>query len=229
MRLIGLTGSIGMGKSTVAAALRREGLPVFDADAAVHRLFEPGGRVVTAVDAAFGDRINGLMTAAGGIDRGVLGRHVFGRVDRLRRLEAIVHPAVQQEAARFLRRHARHPWVVLDVPLLFEGGMARRVDIRLCVTAPALIQQQRVLGRPGMTRAMFEAILAQQMPDAEKRRRSDCILHTGRPRGATVRALRRLLRRLERKAHTVDSGGWPRPALVPTRPGLSMRPKLFIG
>ncbi|MGN6123946.1 MAG: dephospho-CoA kinase [Sphingomonas oligoaromativorans] len=180
MILIGLTGSIGMGKSTVAGMFRAAGVPVFDADAAVHRLQGPGGALLPAIEAAFPG-----TTGPKGVDRAALGRAVFGNRAALGRLEAIVHPAVARARADFLRRHRAQPIVVDDVPLLFETGGDRRVDAVVVVSAPAWVQRRRVLARPGMTQARFADILARQTPDAEKRRRADFVLSTGVTRAQT--------------------------------------------
>ncbi|WP_366554690.1 dephospho-CoA kinase [Aquibaculum sediminis] len=193
MRVLGLTGSIGMGKSTAASMLRRIGLPVHDADAAVHRLFAAGGAAVPAIEAAFPDSV-----VEGAVDRRRLGAAVFGDPAALRRLEAIVHPLVRAEALAFLRRHrrARRPLVVLDIPLLYETGGDRLCDAVALVTAPSFLQEQRVLRRPGMTAERLAAVRAQQMPDREKRRRADFLVLTGRGKGDTFRQLRRIVRRL---------------------------------
>lgn len=177
---LGLTGSIGMGKSTVAAMFADLGVPIFDADAAVHRLQGKGGRLVAAIEAAFPD-----TTGPEGVDRTALGEAVLGKPDLLRRLEAIVHPAVGEERAAFLAEHAAAPLVVFDVPLLFETGGEARVDRIAVVSAPAAVQRSRVLARPGMTEARFEAILARQTPDAEKRARADYVIDTGGSLAAT--------------------------------------------
>jgi dephospho-CoA kinase len=189
MRVLGLTGSIGMGKTTAARMLRQDRVPVHDADAAVHRLLGRGGGAVEAVEAAF----PGVRGADGAIDRRALGARVFGEPAALRRLEAILHPRARVETLRFLRRMRRQhrPVVVLDVPLLFETGGERLCDAVAVVSAPALIQRQRVLRRPGMTEARFRAILARQMPDREKRRRADHVIQTGLGLGRTRAALRR--------------------------------------
>lgn len=172
--MLGLTGSIGMGKSTVAAMFADLGVPVFDADAAVHRLQGKGGRLVAAIEAAFPD-----TTGPDGVNRTALGEAVLGKADLLERLEAIVHPAVGEERAAFLTRHAAAPLVVFDVPLLFETGGESRVDKIAVVSAPPEVQRARVLARPGMTVARFEAILARQTPDADKRARADYVIDTG--------------------------------------------------
>ncbi|HEV2676860.1 MAG TPA: dephospho-CoA kinase [Aliidongia sp.] len=195
MIVIGLTGSIGMGKSTAAAALRRLGLPVHDADAAVHRLLAPGGAAVQPVLAAFPD----VADPAGGINRQRLGTRVFGDAAALKRLEAILHPRVRAAKRRFLAAQARHrrPMVVLDVPLLYETGGERECDAVLVVSAPAFLQRQRVLARPGMSKAKFRAILGKQMPDREKRRRSSFVIQTGMGRRFSLDRLRTALRSID--------------------------------
>ncbi|MDF2095595.1 dephospho-CoA kinase [Aquibaculum arenosum] len=204
MRVLGLTGSIGMGKSTAANMLRRMKLPVHDADAAVHRLFATGGAAVPAIEAAFPDSV-----VEGAVDRRRLGSAVFSDPAALRRLEAIVHPLVRAEALAFLRRHrrARRPLVVLDIPLLYETGGDRLCDAVVLVTAPAFLQEQRVLRRPGMTRERLDAVRAQQMPDREKRRRAEFLVLTGRGKGDTFRQLRRIVRRLRPTVATCADEG----------------------
>jgi dephospho-CoA kinase len=202
MIVLGLTGSIGMGKSTAAAMLRRLGVPVHDADAAVHRLLGPGGAAVARVAAAFPG--SGIVDAATGrmrIDRAALGRLVFADPEALRRLEAILHPLVRQDERRFRRRMASShcPLVVLDIPLLFESGGDRRCDATLVVTAPRRVQRARVMARPGMTEERFAAILAKQLPDAEKRRRADFVVQTGQSRNLTLRRLAEIVRLLRRR------------------------------
>lgn len=189
--LIGLTGSIGMGKTTTAAKFAALGVPVFDADAAVHRLY--AGEAVAPVAAAFpGVAVDGV------IDRDRLAAAVLGKPDALRRLEAIVHPLVRQTELRFLRacKDSRAPLAVLDIPLLFETGAQDRCDLIAVVSAPAPVQKARVLDRPGMTVTKFEAILARQMPDAEKRRRAHVIIDTGNGQGDAARQVRSLVRAL---------------------------------
>lgn len=190
MIVLGLTGSIGMGKSNAASALRRLGVPVFDADAAVHQLLGGGGGAVAAVASAFPMAAND-----GAIDRRKLGREVFGRPAELRRLEQILHPMVRRAERRFVAaaQARREPVVVLDIPLLFETGGDRRCDRVLVVSAPAWLQRQRVARRPGMTDSRFRAILAAQTPDREKRRRADFIVLTGLSRAQTLRRLKRVL------------------------------------
>jgi dephospho-CoA kinase len=171
---LGLTGSIGMGKSTVAAMFEQLGVPVFDSDAAVHRLQGEGGRLVAAIKAMFPD-----TTGPKGVDRTLLGEAVLADPRALKRLEALIHPAVGEERAAFVAAHADATLLVFDVPLLFETGGEKRVDKVVVVSAPAEIQRVRVLTRPGMTEAKLDAILARQTPDAEKRARADFIIPTG--------------------------------------------------
>ncbi|KAB7647649.1 dephospho-CoA kinase [Polymorphobacter fuscus] len=194
MIIIGLTGSIGMGKSTVAAMFERSGIPVFDADAAVRALQGPGGRALPAIEAIFAG-----TTHAGGLHREKLGAQVFGNPAALKQLEAILHPLVGEAQSNFLARHRLKRAVVLDVPLLFEKGGWRRCDLTIVVSAPLRVQRARVLARPGMTRAKFAAILKSQMPDAEKRRRADVVIETGRGRRVTWMAVRRVVERLRRE------------------------------
>ena len=184
---LGLTGSIGMGKSTVAAMFREEGVPVFDADAVVHQLQGPGGRLLPAIEAAFPG-----TTGPGGVDRPKLGALVFADTALLRRLEGIVHPAVGAERAGFV---AAHPdgLVVYDVPLLFETGGECGVDRIAVVSAPPEVQRARVLARPGMTPDKFADILARQLPDAEKRARADFVIPTGGTLADTRAAVRAVI------------------------------------
>ena len=197
MIVLGLTGSIGMGKSTAAAMFRRLGVPVHDADASVHRLIGPGGAAVPLVEAAFPG-----TAGPAGIDRGELGRRVFGNAAALRRLEGILHPMVRADERRFLAAMARRrePLVVLDIPLLLESGSAHRCDAVVVVSAPALLQRARVLSRPGMTQERLAAILAKQMPDREKRRRADFVVSTGLGRRHSLQALAQIVRILKRRA-----------------------------
>lgn len=185
---LGLTGSIGMGKSTVARMFADEGIPVFDADAAVHALQGPGGRVVAAIEARFPD-----TTGERGVDRTALAEAVFGDAAAFKALEAIVHPAVAEERAAFLAANPDAPLVVLDVPLLFEAGGWRSVDKIAVVSAAAAVQRARVLARPGMTEARFDAILARQLPDAEKRARADVVIPTGGSLDETRAAVRAVI------------------------------------
>jgi dephospho-CoA kinase len=203
--VLGLTGSIGMGKSTAAAALRRFRIPLFDADRVVHRLLGPGGSAVPLVVAAF----PGVGSPKGGIDRTLLGRQVFSDPEALSRLEQIIHPMVAANEKRFLAlaRGRRAPIVVLDIPLLFEGGGERRCDYVLVVSAPRLVQRQRVLRRPGMTERRLTAILNHQMPDREKRRRADFVVSTGLSRNLSSRRLRAIVRLLTDKRSRILRGG----------------------
>jgi dephospho-CoA kinase len=173
MFVLGLTGSVGMGKSVTARFFAEEGVPVHDADAVVHRLYE--GAAVAPIEAAFPG-----TTADGKVDRGKLGAHVLGNDPAMKRLEAIVHPLVQEDERRFLAESGKQgaKVVVLDIPLLYETSGDGRVDAVVVVSAPAEVQRQRVLARPGMTEAKLEAILAKQMPDAEKRARADFVVDT---------------------------------------------------
>lgn len=190
MKILGLTGSIGMGKSTAAAMLRRLGVPVHDADATVHGLLAQGGAAVAAIAAAFPGVVEN-----GAINRQELGHRVFGQPAELRRLEAIVHPLVRRAETDFLKRQRRRRvrLVVLDIPLLFETGGQRRCDKVAVVSCPAFLQAQRVLRRPGMSVARLAAIRAQQMPDGEKRRRADFVLPTGAGKSPVLRGLKRIV------------------------------------
>lgn len=181
-----------MGKSTAAAMLRRLGVPVFDADLEVHRLLGPSGSAVPAVSAAF----PGVEAGCGGIDRARLGQRVFGDASALARLESVLHPMVASEEKGFLARSRaqREPLVVLDIPLLFETGAERRCDYVLVVSAPALVQRQRVMRRRGMTEIRLNAILQKQMPDHQKRRRADFVVPTGASRSLTLRRLKAIVR-----------------------------------
>ncbi len=192
MKVLCLTGSVGMGKTTAARMLRRLGIPVHDADGEVHRLLGRGGAAVKAVEAAFPGVKQGKA-----IDRAALGRIVFGDPQALRRLEKILHPLVARAERRFLARcrRERHPLVVLDIPLLFETRGERRCDGVIVVSAPRAIQLARVMARPGMTRAQLAAIEARQMPDAQKRRRADVVVPTGLGKGHSYRFLRQALSR----------------------------------
>ena len=193
--IIGLTGSIGMGKSTVAEMIMAQGVPVFEADAAVHRLQGPGGALVPEIEAAFPG-----TTGPQGVDRAVLGARVFGNPDELARLEAIVHPAVARLREAFLLEHAGMDLVVFDIPLLFEKGGFRQVDAVLVVSAPADVQRQRVLARPGMTPEKFSRILDIQVPDAEKRARADFVIDTGCSLEVTEAAVAKLVESLRDRA-----------------------------
>lgn len=174
MIVLGLTGSIGMGKSTTAGMFRDAGVPVHDSDEAVHRLYS--GEAAPLIEAAFpGTSVGGV------VDRKRLGARVIGNETALRRLEQIIHPLVRADADTFVARHRDQgaPLIVLDIPLLFETGGRERVDKVVVVTASAEVQRRRVLGRPGMTETAFKAILARQIPDAEKHRLADFVIDTG--------------------------------------------------
>jgi dephospho-CoA kinase len=185
---LGLTGSIGMGKSTVAKMFAQEGVPVFDADEAVHRLQGPEGSLVARIEARFPG-----TTGTQGVDRTALGERVLGEPEALRQLEALVHPAVALEREAFLAENAALPLVVLDIPLLFEAGGSEQVDKIVVVSAPAEVQRERVLRRPGMTEEKLDHILARQLPDAEKRARADFVIDTSGLFEDTRRAVRRIL------------------------------------
>jgi dephospho-CoA kinase len=186
--LLGLTGSIGMGKTTVAGMFSDEGIPVFDADATVHRLQGPEGALVADIEAHFPG-----TTGPSGVDRGALAERVLGESAALRRLEALIHPAVAREREAFLARHREAPAVVLDIPLLFEKGGWRDVDRIAVVSAPAEIQRARVLARPGMTEAKLAKILSHQLPDVEKRARADFVIPTGGDLSTTRSAVREII------------------------------------
>jgi dephospho-CoA kinase len=190
MRVIGLTGSIGMGKSTAAAALRRLGIPVHDADAVVHRLLRSDRETIAAVEAEFPG-----VTGPGGVDRPALGAKVFNDPAALRRLEALIHPRVRRSEIAFLHRaRAAHRSIaVLDIPLLFETGGEARCDATMVVAAPRFLQEQRVLARPGMTRERLAAIRQRQSSDEEKLRRADMVIPTGLDRRTALRILKRAL------------------------------------
>ena len=174
MIVLGLTGSIGMGKSTTAQMFADEGVPVYDADAAVHALYAPGGAAVAPIEAAFPG-----VTGPNGVDRAELSHRVVGKPDELKRLEAIVHPLVAQSRGAFFEQARDADIVVLDIPLLFETGGHTNVDAVVVVTAPPEMQRERVLARPGMSPERLDAILAQQMADAEKRARAHFVVDTG--------------------------------------------------
>jgi dephospho-CoA kinase len=175
MKLVGLTGSIGMGKSTVAQFIREEGTPVYDADAAVHALYDRGGEAVGPVGEAFPEAI-----IDGAVDRERLSRAVLSDPDALMLLESIVHPLVAQAQLHFMEqaRAAGADLVVLDIPLLYEKGGEKRVEKVIVVSAPHDVQRARVLARTGMSAEKFEAILAKQVPDADKRARADFVIDT---------------------------------------------------
>ncbi|HEX4261748.1 MAG TPA: dephospho-CoA kinase [Acetobacteraceae bacterium] len=188
MKVIALTGGIGMGKSTAAAAFRRAGLPVFDADAEVHRLQARGGAAVRAIGEAFPG-----VVRDGAVDRAALRNAAVLDPAAMARLEAILHPLVRDAERRFVARHRRagRRAVVLDIPLLFETHGERRVDAVVVVSAPRAVQEARVRRRRRMRPEQVAAIIARQTPDAEKRRRADLVVRTGLSRGHALRTLRR--------------------------------------
>jgi dephospho-CoA kinase len=198
--VLGLTGSIGMGKSTVAGMFAECGVPVFDADAEVRRMQGPAGSLLGAIEAAFPG-----TTGPGGVDRDKLGAAVFDDPQALARLEAIVHPAVRVARRDFLRQHAGARLVVLDIPLLFEKGGAEEVDAVAVVSAPPEVQRARVLARRGMTPERFEDILALQLPDAEKRARADYVIDTGTTLAETRAEVARLVEKLTGRACQPDA------------------------
>jgi dephospho-CoA kinase len=201
MIVLGLTGSIGMGKSTAAAALRRLGVPLYDADAEIHKMLGRGGSAVAAVEAAF----PGVRGEDGAIDRRRLGARVFGKPEELRRLEHILHPMVRAVERRWVaqQRTRGAKLVVLDIPLLFETDRIDRVDGVIVVSAPLRLQRERVMRRPGMSAERFAQVLATQFSDREKRQRADFVVSTALSRAAAARQLAAIVRR-------VKSGEWRR-------------------
>lgn len=189
--IIGLTGSIGMGKSAVSAMFADEGVPVFDADAAVHDLQKAGGALIPAIESAFPG-----TTGPNGVDRKALGAAVFGDRDRLALLESIVHPAVAESRKAFFTAHQDSDILLFDIPLLFEKGGNSGVDVVVVVSAPAPVQRERVLARPNMTPDKFDHILALQMNDADKRARADYVIETGKDMSATRDDVRALVKKL---------------------------------
>lgn len=196
MKIIGLTGSIGMGKTTAAEAFRRLGVPVHDADREIHKLMAAGGPAVAAIAEAFA----GVESEdAGGrtfIDRQALAARVFGDDQALKKLENILHPMVRQSKNKFLAAAARRrqKLVVLDIPLLLETGGEEKCDAVAVVSAPYFVQKRRVLQRPGMTLERFHSIVQHQMPDAEKRRRADFIIRTGLGRAHSRRSIAAIIK-----------------------------------
>jgi len=189
MFVLGLTGSLGMGKSTTAKLFADEGVPVHDADAAVHRLY--AGEAVAPIEAAFpGSAVDGK------IDRTILGAHLVAHPAEFAKLEAIVHPLVRRAEEKFLAQNKAAPVVVLDIPLLYETGAERRCDAVVVVTAPPEVQRARVFERPGMTEERFAAILQKQLPDAEKRARADFVVNSGHGVDAARVQVRDILRKV---------------------------------
>jgi|TARA_R100001244_G_scaffold6593_8_gene7929 dephospho-CoA kinase len=190
--IIGLTGSIGMGKSTVAQMFVDEGVPLFDADAAVHQLQGPGGALVEEIEALF----PGTTTGAG-VDRQKLGAAVLGDPAALQRLEELVHPAVAELRQAFLDENCDQPLILFDIPLLFEKGGGKAVDHVVVVSAGPEQQRARVLARPGMSEQRFEQIKSLQMPDADKRQKADSVIDTSLPHAETRRQVQKLVQKLK--------------------------------
>lgn len=185
---IALTGSIGMGKSTVARMFEAAGVPVFDADAVVRRLQAEDADLIAAIGARFPE-----IVQAGKLDRSALAQRVLADPNELKSLEAIVHPAVQLVREGFIQRHSGADALLFEIPLLFETGGADQFDVVIVVSAPAEVQRQRVLARPEMSQPKFEALLARQTPDAEKRMRADFVIDTGGDLSTTERQVRDIL------------------------------------
>ncbi|MEH6828690.1 dephospho-CoA kinase [Parasphingorhabdus sp.] len=190
--IVGLTGSIGMGKSTVGQMFVDEGVPLFDADAAVHLLQGPGGALVDAIEAMFPG-----STTSDGVDRQKLGTAVLGDPAALQRLEKLIHPAVAEMRQAFLEKHRDQPLILFDIPLLFETGGAESVDHIIVVSAGADNQRARVLARPGMSEERFEQIKALQMPDVEKRHKADSVIDTSLPLLETRQQVQKLVQKLK--------------------------------
>lgn len=190
--IIGLTGSIGMGKSTVAQMFVDEGVPLFDADAAVHQLQGPGGALVADIEALFPG-----TTTSDGVDRQKLGAAVLGDPVALQRLEELIHPAVAELRQAFLEKYRDQPLILFDIPLLFEKGGAKGVDHIIVVSAGPGQQRARVLARPGMTEQRFEQLLSLQMPDADKRQKADSVIDTSLPKAETRQQVQKLVQKLK--------------------------------
>lgn len=193
MLVIGLTGGIGMGKSTAAEILKGFGMPVHNSDHVVHALLAKGGKAVKAIARIFPESLKG-----GAIDRATLGKLVFGEPDKLKKLEKILHPYVWKSEDDFLKRSKRDKLraAVLEIPLLFETGAEKRCDVVICVSAPKAVQKLRVMKRKGMTKAKFKSIMARQMPDSEKRRRADYVVKTGVGKPDTKKQIHAVLKQL---------------------------------
>ncbi|NTU76628.1 MAG: dephospho-CoA kinase [Alphaproteobacteria bacterium] len=195
--VIGLTGSIGMGKTTAAKILKGLGLSVFDADKAVHALMRKGGKAVKPIATLFPEAVE-----SGAIQRRKLGHAVFQDPGRLKKLEKILHPLVRGDERAFLARARRRGGAaVLEIPLLFETGAEKLCDVVFCVTAPRAVQRERVLKRRGMTPSKFEAILKRQMPDKEKRKRADVVIDTSKGLAPTRRKIEKIVKKLQEKKH----------------------------
>ncbi len=206
MLIIGLTGSIGMGKSTAAARIRTLGVGVCDADAIVHKLYKAGGAAVAAIEAAF----SGTLAEDGGIDRQRLGAALLADGSAFKRLEAIVHPLVHAAERQFLHDKVAKgaEKAVLEIPLLFETGGEKRVDVTIVVSAPPEIQRQRVLERPGMTPEKLDQIVSRQLPDEEKRRRADFVVDTSRTIPETEAQIDRIMAQLDGRTGTAFAEHW---------------------
>jgi len=204
--ILGLTGSIAMGKSTASGFFSAFSIPVFDADAAVHALFLPGGAAVRPVLSTF----PGCGSETIGVDRKALGQAVFDDADALQRLEQIVHPLVRATQRRFLvtQAAAGRPLAVMDIPLLYETGGDKLMDAVAVVSAPAFIQAQRVLRRPGMTRERLDAILQRQMPDLEKRQRADFVIPTGLGKRCSIKAIAGIIDEVKNRRATAWAQRW---------------------
>jgi dephospho-CoA kinase len=207
MIVIGLTGSIAMGKSETARMFREEGVPVFDSDACVHELYRDGGDAVAPIAKVFPEVI-----VNGAVDRGRLTEAAAKHPSDLQRLEAIVHPLVREAQDRFVARwrSAKQPLVLLDIPLLFETGRDRDVDFTVVVSAPPAVQRERALARPGMTEEKFAMISARQMPDEEKRRRADRVIDTSRGLDAARAEVRAIIEELKQRAGACDARNYTR-------------------
>ena len=201
MIVIGITGSIGMGKTTASGILRDLGVPVHDSDAEVHKLLGPNGRAVEEIAVMFPGTLRQDKEGRAYIDRQALGRIVFADAKKKKQLEDFLHPIVRRASDDFRSnmKDKGHKFAALDIPLLFETNGEGRVDATLCLTAPPDVQRQRVLSRIGMTREKFERILASQMPDAEKRERADFVIDTSRGLEDTKMQLQDMLKKLEGK------------------------------
>jgi dephospho-CoA kinase len=195
MIIIGLTGSVAMGKSTAAAMLSRLGVPVFDADASVHMLTGPGGKALPALKTIFPEAVT-----SAGLDRQAVGASVFQNPEKKQALERVLHPLVRSAQIAWIQRQrrARASHCVLDIPLLFETGGDKRVDVVFVVSAPAALQRRRALARQGMTTQKLDGILAAQVPDPIKRQRADFVIPTGAGKATTLRALKKALKRAKK-------------------------------
>lgn len=205
MLIIGLTGSIGMGKSTVSKRFQALGIPVCDADAEVHKLYAAGGAAVAPIEAAFPG-----TTGEAGVDRQMLAAALMADPSGFKRLETIVHPLVHAAERDFLRMEAAKGTsiVVLEIPLLLEGNGQNRVDVVVVVSAPADLQRRRVLERPGMTEAKLDQILSRQVPDAEKRARADFVVDTGVPLDETLAQVDAVVAGLKGRSGTAFADHW---------------------